>query len=258
MDCPAPARSESVPHLQVCGRFGQDAPKTCPAASRSILNSPSVILFGCGAAALCGGRVPKKLLGNVPFNKACIRKGNGHDSARLSGALLIIDSSAWLSGGIGIMGLKQQTGRLPDRSGVKGVSSQLPCRGRFVARCGKGSAIATRCPVPAEHSGEQFGRGREAKRFGRRYTHDDHSAKAVLFGLTPVVQLPGGKRAGDPAQGELCFADGVNLTSGRSGNPHPRPLGARVALGETPLGTSPQAPETGNVMVSSGGGEAAH
>jgi hypothetical protein len=44
------------------------------------------------------------------------------------------------------MGLTQQTGRLPDRSGAEVVSSQLPSRGRFVARW----ALEPRhsCPPP--------------------------------------------------------------------------------------------------------------
>ena len=55
------------------------------------------------------------------------------------------------------MGLEQQTGRLPDRSGAKAVSSQLPSRGRFVSRCGKCLAIAARLRHPLNGSGALTG-----------------------------------------------------------------------------------------------------
>ena len=61
---------------------------------------------------------------NTSENKACIRKGNRHAGVRLSGALLIIDSSGRLSGQIGIMETEQQAGLLPNRSGIK--QSRLP------------------------------------------------------------------------------------------------------------------------------------
>jgi len=60
------------------------------------------------------------------------------------------------SGGVGIVETEQHAKSLPDRSGIKAVSSQLPLWGGFVFRCGKGrrkagldsgARLLGRCPV---------------------------------------------------------------------------------------------------------------
>ena len=99
-----------------------------------------------------------------------------------------------------------------------------------------------------DHVREQLGREREAKQFGRACTQDDYFAKTVFFGKTPVAQLLGGKRARGPAQSELCFAHGANLTSGERGTPCPKHSGARVPQREARLEISPEPPEAGNVL----------
>jgi hypothetical protein len=93
--------------------------RASPGCSIPIFHLPSAIFVLLPRSPSCCCRMPKTPFGNRPFKKACTPGGNGHDGARLTRALLIINSSGRLSGEIGIVETEQQAERLLNRSGIK-------------------------------------------------------------------------------------------------------------------------------------------